>query len=55
LLNFPPAVRIWLATARVDFCRSFDRLAAEVKEQLHSDPLPGHVFVFRERVRRPSG
>src|SRR5262249_44646394 len=49
MLNFPPAVRIWLAAAPVDLRRSFDRLAAEVREQLHHDPLSGHVFVFRNK------
>jgi transposase len=49
MLNFPPAVRIWLATAPVDLRRSFDRLAAEVREQLLLDPLSGHVFVFRNK------
>ena len=49
MLNFPPAVRIWLATAPVDLRRSFDRLAAEVREHLHLDPLSGHVFVFRNK------
>jgi transposase len=28
---------------------SFDRLAAEVREYLHHDPLSGHVFVFRNK------
>ena len=49
MLNFPPAVRIWLATAPVDLRRSFDRLAAEVREHLHNDPLSGHIFVFRNK------
>ena len=49
MLNFPPAVRIWLAAAPVDLRRSFDRLAAEVREQLHNDPLSGHIFVFRNK------
>jgi transposase len=49
MLNFPPAVRIWLGTAPVDLRRSFDRLAAEVQEHLHQDPLSGHVFVFRNQ------
>jgi len=49
MLNFPPAVRIWLATAPVDLRRSFDRLAAEVREQLLLDPLSGHIFVFRNK------
>jgi transposase len=42
-------VRIWLAAAPVDLRRSFDRLAAEVRERLHNDPLSGHVFVFRNK------
>jgi len=29
MLNFSWTVRIWLATAPVDSCRSFDRLAGE--------------------------
>ena len=49
MLNFPPAVRIWLAAAPVDLRRSFDRLAAEVREQLHHDPLSGHLFVFKNK------
>ena len=49
MLNFPPAVRIWLATAPVDLRRSFDGLAEEVRQHLHNDPLSGHVFVFRNK------
>jgi transposase len=49
MLNFPPAVRIWLAAASVDLRRSFDKLAAEVREHLHNDPLSGHIFVFRNK------
>jgi transposase len=49
MLNFPPSVRIWLATAPVDLRRSFDRLAAEVRERLHNDPLSGHIFVFKNK------
>src|SRR5262249_12710111 len=59
MLNFPPAVRIWLATAPVDLRRSFDRLAAEVRGPLHNDPLSGHIFVFMNqrgaRVQLPDG
>ena len=49
MLNFPPSVRIWLAAAPVDLRRSFDRLAAEVREHLHNDPLSGHIFVFKNK------
>jgi transposase len=47
MLNFPPAVRIWLVAAPVDLRRSFDRLAAEVRDHLHNDPVSGHMFVFK--------
>src|SRR6266480_559941 len=49
MLNFPPAVRIWLGTASVDLRRSFDGLAEQVRQHLHNDPLSGHVFVFRNK------
>ena len=49
MLNFPPAVRIWLGTAPVDLRRSFDGLAEQVRQHLHNDPLSGHVFVFRNK------
>lgn len=49
MLNFPPAVRIWLGTAAVDLRKSFDGLAEQVRQHLHNDPLSGHVFVFRNR------
>jgi transposase len=49
MLNFPPSGCIWLATAPVDLRRSFDRLAAEVRDQLHNDPLSGHIFVFKNK------
>jgi transposase len=49
MLNFPPSVRIWLATAPVDLRRSFDALAEQVRQHLHNDPLSGHIFVFRNK------
>lgn len=49
MLSFPPAVRIWLATTPADLRKSFDSLAELVRQQLGSDPLSGHVFVFRNR------
>jgi transposase len=49
MLNFPPAVRIWLGTAPVDLRRSFDGLAEQVRQHLHNDPLSGHIFVFRNK------
>jgi transposase len=49
MLSFPPAVRIWLAPLPVDLRRSFDGLAEQVRQHLQSDPLSGHVFVFRNK------
>ena len=49
MLNFPPAVRIWLGTAPVDLRKSFDGLAEQVRQHLRNDPLSGHVFVFRNK------
>jgi transposase len=42
-------VRIWLAVAPVDMRRSFDALAEHVRTILASDPMSGHLFVFRNR------
>jgi transposase len=49
MLNFPPAVRIWLCTTPADMRKSFDGLADLVRQHLHNDPLSGHLFVFRNR------
>jgi transposase len=49
MLNLPPAVRIWLATRTTDLRKGFDSLAELVRQQLHNDPLSGHLFVFRNK------
>ena len=49
MLNFPPAVRIWLGAVSVDLRKSFDSLAEQVRQHLHNDPLSGHLFVFRNQ------
>jgi transposase len=49
MLNFPPAVRIWLCTTPADMRKSFDGLAELVRQHLQIDPLSGHLFVFRNR------
>jgi transposase len=50
MLSLPPAVRIWLSAEPVDLRKSFDGLAALVREGLRGDPLSGDVFVFRNKA-----
>jgi transposase len=49
VINLPPTVRIFLATAPADMRRGFDGLAALTTSALGQDPLSGHLFVFRNR------
>jgi transposase len=51
VLNFPPTVRIWLATEPVDMRKSFRGLSGVVRERFEADPLSGHVFCFINRRR----
>ena len=47
MLKLPGETRIFMAIAPVDMRRSFDGLCATVMEQLQSNPLEGHLFLFR--------
>lgn len=49
MLTLPAPVKIFLCTQPVDLRRSFDGLAAIVRDGLGEDPLSGHWFVFRNR------
>ena len=51
MLSLPPSVRIFVARGAVDLRKSFDTLAAVVREVLRQDPLSGHLFVFMNRRR----
>ena len=41
------AAKIWLCLEPTDMRKSFDTLAARVREHLHGDPMSGSWFVFR--------
>jgi transposase len=49
MLSLPSSVRISLCTEPADMRRSFDGLAFLVQHLLKSDPLSGHLFVFRNK------
>ena len=49
MLNLPPSVQILVCSVPTDMRRSFDGLAALVRDVLDKDPLSGHIFVFRNR------
>jgi transposase len=49
VLNLSELVRIYCCTQPTDMRKSFDSLAALVREGLGYDPLSGHLFVFRSR------
>lgn len=49
MLSLPPSVRIWLSTRPADLRKSFDGLAALVRDGLGADPLSGDIFVFRNK------
>ena len=49
MLTVPATVPILLCTQAVDLRRSFDGLAALVRDHLGANPLSGHLFVFRNR------
>ena len=49
MLSLPPTVRIFLCAAPADLRKSFDGLAALVRDFLGADPLSGHLFVFRNK------
>ena len=49
---FPESrVTIWLHTKPTDMRKSYTGLAAIVKNQLQSDPLSGHLFMFINRKK----
>ncbi len=49
MLSLPPAVQIYVAVEPADMRKSFNGLSILVHDVLRQDPLPGHLFVFRNR------
>jgi transposase len=49
MLSLPATVRIWLCAQPTDLRKSFDSLAAVVRDAMGGDPLSGQVFVFRNK------
>lgn len=49
MLSIPGALKIYLATAPVDFRKSHDGLAAIIEQALREDPLSGGLFVFTNK------
>ena len=47
MLKLPSETRIFMGVAPVDMRRSFDGLCATVTDVLASNPLEGHLFLFR--------
>src|SRR3954451_15172255 len=53
MLDFPAAIRIYVAVQPVDMRKSFNGLWSAVSERLHEDPKSGAMFAFinKERTR----
>jgi transposase len=49
MLTMPPSVRVYVAAEPTDLRKSFDGLSALVTQRFGTDPLCGHLFVFRNR------
>jgi transposase len=50
MLTLPPSTRVFVSAKPTDMRKSFDTLAALVRDFLGQDPLSGHLFVFRNRA-----
>jgi transposase len=49
MLSLAPTLCIWLSAEPADLRKSFDGLAALIRDHLGGDPLSGQLFVFRNR------
>ena len=51
VLNIGTGCKVFLVAGPTDMRKSYDTLAAVVREVIDSDPLSGHLFVFCNRRR----
>jgi transposase len=51
MIHLPASVRVYLCLTPCDMRKSFDGLAALVREYLELDAFAGHLFVFTSRRR----
>ena len=51
MLNIGSGSKVFLVAGPTDMRKSFDTLAAVVKNVIHADPLSGHLFEFCNRKR----
>lgn len=51
MLNLAGDLRVFVCTQPADMRRSFDGLCGMVQQLVAEDPLSGHLFVFRNRLR----
>jgi transposase len=51
MLNLAGSLRVFVCTQPADMRRSFDGLCGMVQQLVAEDPLSGHLFVFRNRLR----
>ncbi len=51
MLNIGTSAKIFLVAGTTDMRKSYDTLAAVVRQVIQDDPLSGHMFVFCNRRR----
>lgn len=51
MLSLPLPVKIFWRKEHTDLRKSFDGLAALVREELGQDPFSGHLFIFASKRR----
>lgn len=51
MLNIGTGAKVFLVAGTTDMRKSFDTLAAVVRNVIQDDPLSGHLFVFCNRRR----